>query len=475
VECVALKFNDKWFIPVFLIALTILAALLRWDHIGWSNFFIDEAWSAYVAGYPYWQVGFLDVHPALSYALIKLSLDSFGVSEVTTRLVPFIFGVVSVPLSYWFGKEITGEKFPGLITALLMAISISQIEQAQNGRMYTMLVVYFMLFIVFFLKAYETKLPKYWYLTSAMAILAIWTWYYSLIPIGITILWYLLKDGRKILDNTPFLYSSIAFVFASALLVPSFMVAWSLKLTENNNLVYKGFEVIYQVGVSQLGSPAILSLFIALIAFMGWLFLFKDNSTTASYLAFLIFVSLAAGSLISYLLMILPRYFIYLAPIFYTLIGYCIYQILINYKNKWVGFVSAAFVLLIVMSTFCLVLPAYYSSQHNYSGDWNEHGASFSKIKGNATEVALVGNPAYVFMFAYYDQDPQLNFTRFDNLTRLKGIISGKDSLVLVPDYAIPEDQPEARIIYNWLNDNGKLKTIYRGFEVYEVNGYAEE
>ena len=470
-ESGTVKFNEKWFIPAFLIALTILAAIIRWNHIGWSNFFIDEAWSAYVAGYPFWQVGFLDVHPALSYALIKLSLDTFGVSEVTTRLVPFIFGVISIPVSYWFGKELTGKEFPGLVTALLMTISISQIEQAQNGRMYTMLVVYFMLMMIFFLKAYETKQPKYWYLFAVFSILAIWTWYYSLIPIGITVLWYFLKDGRKVLDNMAFLYSAIAFVFASALLIPSFMVAWSLKLTENNNLVYKGLEVVYQVGISQLGSPVALAVSVSVVAFFGWVFLFRSNSTVASYLAFMIFVSLAAGSLISFLLMILPRYFIYLAPVFYTLIGYFIYMVL-TYKPKipiWQRVCAALFILLIVVSVFCLVLPAYYSTQHNYSGDWNDHATDFSKVKGNATEVALVGNPAYVFMFAYYDQDPQLNFTRFDNLTRLKGIISGKDSLVLIPDYAIPGDQPEARVIYDWLQENGNRKTVYRGFEVYEV------
>jgi hypothetical protein len=48
-------------------------------------------------------------------------------------------------------------------------------------------------------------------------------------------------------------------------------------------------------------------------------------------------------------------------------------------------------------------------------------------------------------------------------------LTKGKPSLVLIPDWPIPSDQPEARVIYDWLQDHGTKKTTYRGFEVYEV------
>ena len=311
-----------------------------------------------------------------------------------------------------------------------------------------------------------------WYLATAFAILLIFTWYYSVIPIGITILWYFLREGKKPLKNKAFLYSAIAFIFAAILMAPSFLSAVAMKSTENNNLVYRGLEVIYQVGITFLGSPPLLAGFIAIIAFVGCILLFNDNETVGGYFGLQIMVSITFGALISNFLMILPRYFFYIGgPIFYTLIGYFIYRVFKSTKIEWKGALAAGFILLLVVGSFCMVLPSYYAVQHNYSGEFNSMKESFAEIKGNATTVAMGGNPAFIFLYQYYIKDPSINVIRFDNLTRLKWIIEGKPSLVLIPDYAIPTDQPEARVIYDWLQSNAKKQSnSYRGFEVYEVN-----
>lgn len=463
-------YESKYFIPVFLIALTTLAALFRLNHLGWNQLFIDESWVGYLTTLPWWMMQGADVHPILSAALIRIPVTLFGMSEFNLRILPAIFSIIGVPLTYYFAKEVTGKEFPSLIAAILMAVSIFEIEQAAMARMYDFLLIFLLLFMIFFLRAYHTNKPKYWYLAGAMGILQIITWYYSIIPIGITVLWYFLRDGKKIFQNKPFLYSCIAFISTCILLVPSFLVAVTLKSSENNNLIYKGMEVIYQAMITFFGSPPVLAGFISLIAIIGWFLLFKDNETDAGYLGLLCFMSLVIGALASYELMILSRYLYYLAPIGYTFIGFFIYRVYQSQKIEWKGAITALFIFLIVLGSFCLVLPGYYAVQHNYSGNWSSHAADFSKIKGNATEVALIGNPAYVFMFAYYDQDPQLHFNRFDNLTEVKKMIQGKESLVLIPDYAIPTDQPEAKVIYDWLQINGKMEETYRGFQVYRVN-----
>lgn len=462
-------YESKYFIWIFLIALTVIAALYRINHLGWNQLFIDEAWTGVLCVIPWWMMNGSDVHPFFGAFLIRIVVTLFGMSEFNLRILPCIFSIIGVPLTYFFAKEVTGKDFPSLIAAILMTVSIFEIEQAAMARMYDFLLVFMLLFMIFFLRAYHTNKQKYWYLASAMAILQIITWYYSIIPIGITALWYFLRDGKKIFQNRPFLIGCIAFVCTCVLLVPSFLVAVTLKSTENNNLIYKGMEVIYQAMITFFGSPPILAGFISLIAIIGWWLLFRDNETDAGYLGLLVFMSLVIGALASFELMILSRYLYYLAPIGYTFIGFFIYSVYKSQKIEWKGAIAALFIFLIVLGSFCLVLPDYYAVQHNYSSDWTTHAADFSAIKGNATEVALIGNPAYVFMFAYYDQDPQLHFDRFDNLTEVKKMISGKESLVLIPDYAIPTDQPEARVIYDWLQNNSKLETTYRGFQVYRV------
>jgi 4-amino-4-deoxy-L-arabinose transferase-like glycosyltransferase len=460
--------KDK-FIFIFLTALTCLAALFRLNHIGWSNLWIDEAWTAYAVQFDWLTIMFLDVHPPINYWLVKVAVYFLGTSEAAIRSVSFVFSVIAIPLVYWFGKEATGKDLPGLIAAVLMTVSVEQIMQAQNARMYPIVLVVFMLMVIFFFRAYRTDKPVYWYLASACAIIGLWTWYFFIIPLGITVIWYLLRVGRKVLDNKPLIRGAIAFVFMGCLLSLSFVVGWSLKLTENNNLVYKGLDVIYQTALSHLGSPIILAVFVAIFVAFGGILLFLKDEDVAGYFGLLIPGSLTVGALVSYLIMMLPRYFIFLAPVFYTLIGYLVYCVYTRIKPVKIGTGYAVFVMLVVIGIFALPLPIHYATQHNYSGDWNDHSYAFSKIKGNATEVALVGNPAYVLMFDYYLYDDTLNVTRFDQLSEVVDLIKGKPSLVLIPDWPIPSDQPEARVIYDWLQDHGTKKTTYRGFEVYEV------
>jgi hypothetical protein len=211
--------------------------------------------------------------------------------------------------------------------------------------------------------------------------------------------------------------------------------------------------------------------FIALIAVIGWIYLLKDDDVSGTYLGFVLFVSLVGGVIISYKLMYLSRYEFFIGPIAYTFIGIFIYRVLKSTKVEWKGAVAAGFILLIVVSSFCLVIPGYFETQKNYSGEFNSMHDTFAEIKGNATTVAMVGNPAFVLMYGYYMKDPSINVIRFDNLTRMRAAIEGKPSLVMIPDYAIPIDQPEAKVIYDWLQSNGKKQLQpYRGFEVYEVN-----
>ena len=465
-----MKFNDKWFIPAFLVALTILAVIIRYFKLGFNDWFIDEAWSVYVGTQPIYMSNGLDVHPFLSYILIRIPLTLFGVSEWSSRLMPCIFGIIAVPLTYWFAKEFTGKKLPGLIAALLMTCSIFEIEQSHNARMYTFLTVFCILAMIYFLKAYRENKPKYWYITTAFAILMIFTWYYSVIIIGITLLWYFLMEGRKPFGNKGFLYSAIAFVFACVLMLPSFLTAISLKSTENNNLIYLGPETIWQTLITYFGSPPLLAVLIAVIAIAGGILLIKDDEVAGTYLAFVTFVALAVGFFISYELMYLPRYAFFIAPIAYTLIGYFIYKGYDSSKVKWQGAIAAGFILLIVVASFCMVIPGYFAVKQNYSGNFDDMKDSFAEIKGNVTTVAMVGNPAFVLMYQYYIKDPSITVVRFDNLTRLQAAIDGKPSLVLIPDYPVPNDQPEAKVIHDWLEANGEDKFTYRGFVGYDVD-----
>jgi len=78
---------------ILLTSLTLLAALLRFTHLGTWSFWGDEVFS--LSGY---SDGFVQ---STSVTLIHLTTYLLGENEWSARLVPAIVGTLSVPLLYF--------------------------------------------------------------------------------------------------------------------------------------------------------------------------------------------------------------------------------------------------------------------------------------------------------------------------------------------------------------------------------------
>lgn len=120
----------------FLLAIiTVIAGLLRFYNLHVWSFWIDEYISLEASLRPYLENL---SHPF--WIVTRFSLDLFGISAVSLRLPPFIFGVLSIFLLYFPFKAIFDRRV-ALLTCFLMAISPWHIYISQLARWYSLLLL----------------------------------------------------------------------------------------------------------------------------------------------------------------------------------------------------------------------------------------------------------------------------------------------------------------------------------------------
>jgi len=121
-----------------LLALTLLALLLRVLCLDLQPLWWDEGYSLYFATNPLAEMvaqTARDIHPPLYYALLHGWIHLFGPSPVAVRLLSVTIGVITVPLAYLAGRLLANQR-AGLLAALLLAINPLHIFYSQEVRMY---------------------------------------------------------------------------------------------------------------------------------------------------------------------------------------------------------------------------------------------------------------------------------------------------------------------------------------------------
>lgn len=94
------------------------------------------------------------IHPPLHSVIIHAMTIMFPGNDLALRIVPFSFGVISVPLLFLFGKRLIDEN-TALIAAFLLAISPFHIWYSQEVRSYALQWMLALVSLIFFLQALE--------------------------------------------------------------------------------------------------------------------------------------------------------------------------------------------------------------------------------------------------------------------------------------------------------------------------------
>ncbi|MFC2143119.1 ArnT family glycosyltransferase [Candidatus Aenigmatarchaeota archaeon] len=178
-------------------------------------------------GTPYYNI----THPPLRTMLYSVWSFIFGFSDLTMRLVPIIFGVLVIFLTYLLGKELYSEKV-GLIAAFLMTISryfmyASSIVNNDN----TIFIFIFEAAIYFFIKYKKNLDNNYLILSSIFIVLSFLTklTFILIIPSMLALSYLFGKDRIK----------KDFFVIVLACLLP-FLLLLGTSIAMNNPDIFDG-------------------------------------------------------------------------------------------------------------------------------------------------------------------------------------------------------------------------------------------
>ncbi len=173
----------KIFPTIILVAITLLAVVLRFTSIIWQrDFWYDEAFTGILLKASWGEMNqmiFADVHPPLYYWLVKPWSALFNYSPEGIRSFSFIFGILTVVSIYWIGKRMFSTR-AGLLAAAITAISPFAIEYSQEARMYSLFGFLFLWSVWFFVKALNDDKRINWILWGVFAGLSFLTHYLSL-------------------------------------------------------------------------------------------------------------------------------------------------------------------------------------------------------------------------------------------------------------------------------------------------------
>jgi uncharacterized membrane protein len=147
--------SHKWIISLLLILILAFAVIVRIINLGAESLWLDEASSVALAHLPLAGIIDLvareDVHPPLYYLILHYWVMLVGDSEVAVRLLSVLFAALSIPVIHRVASLLF-DRWTGLLSALLLSVSLLHIVFSQEARMYALLCLLSLLSFYFLLR-----------------------------------------------------------------------------------------------------------------------------------------------------------------------------------------------------------------------------------------------------------------------------------------------------------------------------------
>jgi mannosyltransferase len=203
-----------------LLGITALGAVLRFATLGAQSYHHDEIVTASRVlrvgfGHAMDAVGFSESAPPLYYALAWLWTQVAGTGEWGLRSLSAVAGVATIPVAFFVGRELRGER-AGLLAAALVAVNPMLLWYSQEARAYSLLCLFCALSLLYCVRAMDREdvEKRDFVLWGVFSALALATHYFAVFPLiaEVVLLWR--RRGRAMLPGL-----SIVGV-AAALLAP---------------------------------------------------------------------------------------------------------------------------------------------------------------------------------------------------------------------------------------------------------------
>lgn len=426
VENVRLSVVNSRYIQI-LISLTFVGGFLRLYNLGFNSLWLDEA-----ATYSFAKLSFIEIweitaggeyNPPLFHWVEHFMLF-FGNNEVILRFIPAMLGILTIPLFYLIGKEFL-DRNTGILAAALLTFSPFHLFYSQDARAYSMVLFFISLSLYCYLLAFRSNDKKFWALFGLFSALAFWTHFYSMIITGTLILFAIIINAEKIRRDAkeliPLLISLVVFVSLGLPLIIVTVRLFLIRTSAPPTYGIQGFGIITESIQQFFGYNLFSALFLSILLIMGFIQIFKIDKIKFFLFVSIIIVTFLASWGLSYKMPMIPRYLIFMLPIFFIGVAAGFRLIYSAINNRW-------FIYLIIAAIILIATPfmiSYYSSFSKE--DWRGFSKNIESMTKNGDLVVFA--PGYISLpFDYYYSNTTDNTVEFGANTRndLEKISSSK-------------------------------------------------
>ncbi len=176
------------------LAITVLAAALRFVTITGQSYWFDEATTAHEMqlsfGAMLHAMSTNESTPPLYYVLAWVWARVFGVGEAGLRSLSALAGTAIVPVAYLCGRELVS-RAAGYVAATFAAVSPFLIWYSQEARAYMLFAALCALSLLFFARAWRVPSRRNIVLWAVGSALAVLTHFFAVFIVGPEALWLL--------------------------------------------------------------------------------------------------------------------------------------------------------------------------------------------------------------------------------------------------------------------------------------------
>lgn len=342
------------------------------------------------------------LQPPLFYLLTHLFYP-FTKPERDLRIIPLIFGTISIPMFYFLARSFSPSI--ALPCALSLTFMVYHISLSQDGRSYSLLLFLGMGGLYFLMKHLKTSKRRYLIPAAFSFALSFYTSFTSIPFIALIQIFWLYQTDK---ETKPRFSGSFLFLNGLILLL---CLPWILPSV----LIYKGQTVVDPLrGDGSLGSffegtysiiqdwaphvPLTILSIILLILFPCF-----SRIKTNALILLLVLILPIGGTYITFNLFnithfVTSRYFINLLPLFLIALFLSLDAIELKFEGlKRFGRLKLFFIILFIASNL-VILPLYYSSEkQNFRGLVN-----YLKGQLRDGDKIIVGNVSYFPPILHY-------------------------------------------------------------------------
>ncbi|MDV4343675.1 phospholipid carrier-dependent glycosyltransferase [Methanoculleus sp. YWC-01] len=451
-----------------LIGLAAAGALLRLYNLGGNSLWLDEAatltfarqtlagiWETTAAG---------EFNPPLFYWL-EHGMLLFGESEFVLRLLPALFGILTVPVVYLIGREFR-DRNVGLIAAALLAFSPFHIFYSQEARAYAPMLFFFSLALLFYVRAGRSDETRSWVLFGVFSAAAFWMHFYAVVPVAVLILHALVTRAgeiRKDVRNAknPAL-ALVAFVVAT---LPLLIVTVNLFLVRTSSAPtfgMQGLSLIYHTFLQITGSGDLNMVLFGILFLVGVAYTWCEDRNGALLLVLMMALPLAASLVLSSRMPMIPRYLIYLLPVYFVGIASAYPALLALVRERWAVAIFIAAAVLVAVP----LLSTYYTIPQK--NDWRGFSAELGAMTGEGDLVVVL--PPYIAQpLDYYysnatDGTLEMGATTEDDLEAIRDRYPGRRAFyVATADIFAADPSGNAA---GWLEENTRVVGQHTGINL---------